>query len=76
MLRRHVSHAPHMAPAEYETRVSQSSLSLAAKQEFSALTHLYLCARYGPAQSAPHTATRVKESLVRLKMALRRGAKM
>lgn len=74
-LRRRVPHARHMAPAEYETRVAQSSLSLAAKQEFSALTHLYLAARYGPAQSHLHTAVRVDECLARLKMALRRGVR-
>lgn len=75
LLRRRVPHAPHMAPAEYETRVAQSALSLAAKQEFSALTHLYLAARYGPAQSNKNTAARVNQSLARLKTALRRGAK-
>ena len=79
LLRRRVPHAPHMAPAEYETRVSQSSLSIAAKQEFSALTHLYLAARYGPAPASQNTGAsrdaRVSECLARLKTALRRGAK-
>ena len=64
-----------MAPAEYETRVAQSALSLAAKQEFSALTHLYLAARYGPAQTDHDAAARVNQCLARLKTALRRGAK-
>ena len=75
LLRRRVPHAPHLAPAEYETRVAQSQISLAAKQEFSALTHLYLAARYGPAPGQRHTSARVNESLARLKMALQRGAK-
>ena len=75
LLRRHVPHATHLSPAEYETRVAQSALSLAAKQEFSALTHLYLRARYGPGSSPQNTRARVNESLARLKMALRRGSK-
>ena len=73
LLRRRVPHAPHMAPAEYETRVAQSALSLAAKQEFSALTHLYLAARYGPPTSA--AGDHINNCLQRLKAALRRGAK-
>lgn len=72
LLRRRVAHAPHMAPAEYEARVAQSALPLAAKQEFSALTHLYLAARYGPATAT--SGARVNDSLARLKRALRRGA--
>ena len=75
LLRRRVPHSPHLTPAEYETRVAQSPLSLTAKQEFSALTHLYLAARYGPAQSHQGTGARVDASLTRLKTALRRGAK-
>ncbi len=75
LLRRRVPHAPHLAPAEYETRVAQSALSLAAKQEFSALTHLYLAARYGPAPGQAQTGAHINQCLIRLKAALRRGAK-
>ncbi len=78
LLRRRVPHARHLAPAEYEARVAQSALSLAAKQEFSALTHLYLAARYGSAQLQGNfqgdTTARVNECLTRLKKALRRCA--
>lgn len=73
ILRRRVPYALHMSPAEYETRVTQSHLPLAAKQEFSALTHLYLAARYGPISSS--SGVGVDECLARLKAALKRGAK-
>ena len=69
LLRRRAPHAPHMAPAEYETRVAQSDLPLQAKQEFSALTHLYLAARYGSALLESGEA--VDACLSRLKMALK-----
>lgn len=73
LLRHRAPHAPHMAPAEYETRVAQSDLPLHAKQEFSALTHLYLAARYG--STMIESGAEVDKCLARLKMALRRGAK-
>ena len=73
LLRRRVPHAPHMTPAEYETRVAQSELSLDAKQEFSALTHLYLAARYGSPLSL--SGAGIDECLARLKIAIKRGTK-
>ena len=73
LLRRRVPHAPHLSPGEYETRVTQSDVPAVAKQEFAALTHLYLCARYGPAPEA--SSAQVEACLSRLKQALRRGAK-
>ena len=69
LLRRRVPHAPHLAPGEYEHRVATTNVPAAAKQEFSALTHLYLAARYGPAPDA--SRAQVDECLLRLKAALR-----
>ena len=72
LLRRRVPHAPHLAPGEYENRVATSDVPAAAKQEFSALTHLYLSARYGPAPAA--TRAEVDACIIRLKAALRHRA--
>lgn len=69
LLRRRVPHAPHLAPGEYEERVTYSSVPAAAKQEFAALTHLYLAARYGPAPQA--TRPQVEACLARFKAALK-----
>lgn len=51
---RRVPHPAHLTPQEYESLVSRapdSRVSLAAKQEFAALTHLYVAALY--AESPP-----------------------
>jgi transglutaminase-like putative cysteine protease len=45
-LHRRVPREPHWTPKEYEERVSRANLSLAAKQEFAALTYLYTSAYY------------------------------
>ncbi len=73
LLRRRASYAPALTPGEYETRVLQSDAPAAAKQEFAALTHLYLAARYGPAPGA--NREQIEASLARLKSALKRGNK-
>ena len=73
LLRRRADHAPSLTPGEYETRVFQSDAPVAAKQEFAALTHLYLAARYGPAPGA--NREQIEASLARLKSALKRGDK-
>jgi hypothetical protein len=49
VLQRQVPGAPHLTPHEYEARVSLAHLPWGAKQEFAALTHLYIAARYGEA---------------------------
>ena len=68
-LRARVPHAPTLTPGEYEARVTRAPLSATAKQEFSALTHLYLAARYGPAPAA--SRAQIEACLARLKKALR-----
>lgn len=45
-LHRRVPREAHWTPKEYEERVSRSNLSVSAKQEFAALTHLYVSAYY------------------------------
>ena len=64
-----VPQAPQLTPGEYEARVGRAPLSPAVKQEFAALTHLYLAARYGPAPAA--ATAQVDACLARLKKALR-----
>lgn len=64
-----VPHAPTLTPGEYETRVNRAPLSASAKQEFAALTHLYLAARYG--QVPATTKTQIEACLLRLKKSLR-----
>ena len=71
LLRRRAPHAPALTPAEYEARVLQSDAPAAAKQEFAALTHLYLAARYGPVPNADRQ--QIEASLARLQAALKRG---
>lgn len=73
LLRHRADHAPSLTPGEYETRVLQCDVPDAAKQEFAALTHLYLAARYGPAPGA--NGEQIEASLARLKSALKRGKK-
>ena len=68
-LRARVPHAPQLTPGEYEARVLRAPLSDTVKQEFAALTHLYLAARYGPTPAVPHT--QVAACLARLKKALK-----
>ena len=71
-LKRRVPPAPHLTPGEYEARVGRAAaVPAAAKQEFAALTHLYLAARYGGVPDA--TREQVEACLARLKDALRRG---
>ncbi len=71
LLRRRADHLPSLTPGEYETRVLQSDAPVSAKQEFAALTHLYLAARYGPTPGA--NREQIEASLARLKSALKRG---
>ena len=70
-LKSKVAHAPHLTPGEFEARVGRATLPAAAKQEFAALTHLYLAARYGPAPGAGRE--QVEACLSRFKTALKRG---
>ena len=66
---RRVSFAPHLTPHQYEALVSRAPLPLAAKQEFAALTHLYIGARYG---ETPHVSRAdVARCLKRLRVALK-----
>lgn len=69
LLSTRVPYAPTLTPGEYEARVGRARLTDAAKQEFAALTHLYLAARYGPVP--PAKAAQVEACLARLKKALR-----
>jgi transglutaminase-like putative cysteine protease len=74
MLRRHIhgrrySLAP-FTPRELDDVVGRANLSPEAKQEFAALTYLHAAARYAP--TAPEVSeTQLKESLARLRQALR-----
>ena len=74
LLRRRVPHSPHLAPGEYETRVLNSDVPAAAKQEFAALTHLYRAARYGAVAGADHAD--VAACLARLQSALKGGQRV
>ena len=74
LLRRRVPHAPHLAPGEYEARVTDSNVPAAAKQEFAALTHLYGAARYGPLTQSNRDD--VAACLARFKRALKGGARV
>ena len=73
LLRRRAAHAPAFTPGEYETCVLQSDVPAAAKQEFAALTHLYLAAHYGPTPRA--NREQIEACLLRLKSALQRSDK-
>ncbi|MBV9469921.1 MAG: transglutaminase domain-containing protein, partial [Abitibacteriaceae bacterium] len=47
-LSRQVPHAPHYTPQEYEAVVDRTALPPAAKQDFAALTYLFITATYSP----------------------------
>ncbi|HEX8464550.1 MAG TPA: transglutaminase domain-containing protein, partial [Abditibacterium sp.] len=61
--------APHLTPHEYEDRVSRARLPLDAKQEFAALTFLFIAARYGAVP--PIAAAEVEGCLKRFQRALK-----
>lgn len=69
-LGRHVGDGAHLAPGEFESRVSRAPISSAAKQEFAALTHLYIAACYGTLSAV--TEEDVRACVDRMKKALRR----
>lgn len=68
-MRRRVPSQAHLTPQEYEARVSHSRLPLAVKQEFAALTHLYIAARYGTIPNV--SANDLDRCVTRLQNAMR-----
>jgi hypothetical protein len=69
-LHKRVTFESHLTPSDYENRVNRAPISVEAKQEFAALTHLYLSAKYG--QTPEVSAHSVRECLGRLNTALKK----
>jgi len=70
-LQKRVAFESHLTPSDYEARVSRAVIPVEVKQEFAALTHLYLSAKYG--QTPEVSAQSVQECLKRLRAALKKG---
>jgi hypothetical protein len=70
-LNKRVAYESYLTPLDYENRVNRASISVEAKQEFAALTHLYLSAKYG--QTPDVSPRSVEECLERLRVALKKG---
>jgi hypothetical protein len=71
MLARHVPLATGQTPHEYEAAVLASGVAPAAKQELAALTYLFVQVHYTARPPAPIDQKPLRDSLARLRRALR-----
>lgn len=70
LLSRYARHAPHYTPQEYEAVVTRADLDAAIKQDFAALTYLFIAAHYAPLAVAVDEA-QLQSCLQRLRHNLR-----
>jgi hypothetical protein len=75
MLLRRVPRKPHFTPQEYEAAVGRAALSPAVKQEFAAITYLFMAAHY-TAAPPQIDETQLQNCLRRLHHGLRRVEKV